>query len=389
MRRIEYVTWIGYTTFAMGFTALSAALPFLRGWLHAPYATLSFVLLAWAAGNAIGYFGANAVVDRIGSPPILRAGLAAFAVGYLILVFAHVLVVWLVVLGLVGIGVSLLDVGSVRLIAHLHRPEPAGALNRLNIFFGVGAILGPLTTSLSLHLFQSPVPVFVSLIVLSGAGLVLLGRTGSIPGQVASAAATRRTTSVWRWAWVWRLGLATFLYITAEVGFGTWMSPFAFREAHVKAATAALLPMLFWGGLMVTRILASSSANRFSLGTVLVAGSLGGALMSALALVWSHSLAALLAVAFLVGCSYGPMFALFLAVSSRRAPEREGSIYAVLYIAVAVASLIVPWGEGQMFSLVPYLTIAITPLVSAIMAFVLWWDDRTPTLQSELQSELQ
>ena len=376
MRRLEYAGWAGYTTFAMGFTALSAALPFLRVWLHAPYAVLSLVLLAWAVGNTVGYFGGNALVDRVGSPRVLRAGLFTFGAGYAVLVFFHVLSVWLVVLALVGVGVSLIDVASARLVAHLHRPDPARALNRLNIFFGLGAILGALTTALSLRWFQSPVPVFVFLIALSAAGLVLLGTAAVLPEQAATVQAGRRAAPVWRLPWVWRLGLATFLYITAEVGFGTWVSPFAFREAHVSAAIAALFPMAFWAGLMVTRIIASVPQKPLNLSVILVAGSLAGAALSAGALAISHSYLMLLAAAFLVGSSYGPMFPLFLALSSRRAPEREGGIYTVLYIAVALAALIVPWGEGQLFSPMPYLTLAITPLVSAGMGLVLWLDQR-------------
>ncbi len=374
MRRIEVVAWMGYITFAMGFTALSAALPFLRGWLHTGYATLSFLLLAWALGNTVGYFGANALVDRIGSPRILRVGLLAFGAGYVVLIFAHVLIIWLAVLALVGMGVSLIDVASARLVAHLHRPEPGRALNRLNVFFGLGAILGPLAMSVSLKLVDSPVPVFLILVAFAALSLWMLGTLMTIPFQVAVGAVGPKPAPIWHVPWVWRLGLATFLYIAAEVGFGTWVSPFAFREAHVSAAIAALFPMVFWGGLMVTRIIASAPGNRLALGGILIGGSIAGAAMSVLALVLSHWAIALLAAAFLVGASFGPMFPLFLAVASQRAPDREGSVYAVLYIAVALASLLVPWGEGQIFSRVPYLTVAITPAVSLVMAVVLWHD---------------
>src|SRR5579875_2318190 len=360
----------------MGFTALSAALPLFRLWLHAPSSRLSLILLAWAVGNTVGYFGANALVDRIGSPRLLRAGLGAFAAGYLILVFVHVLTTWLLVLGLVGVGVSLIDVASARLVAHLHRREPARALRRVNVFFGLGAILGPLATALALRLFASPLPVFACLIALALAGLVTLGTSMTVPNQVVANPRAIGHTAILRWTWVWRLGLATFLYITAEVGFGTWVSPFAVREAHVTTSVAALFPMVFWGGLMVTRLVASAPQTRLRHGTVLVAGSVLGAVMSALALRSNHSPFALLLAAFLVGCSYGPLFPLFLAVSSRRAPEREGGIYGVLYIAVAIASLVVPWGEGQIFSLAPTLTLGITPLVSLFMALVLWIDQR-------------
>lgn len=138
--------------------------------------------------------------------------------------------------------------------------------------------------------------------------------------------------------------------------------------------------MVFWGALMVTRIVASAPQKRLALGTMLVAGSVAGAVMSALVLLGSHAGFALLLAAFLVGCSYGPIFRLVLAVSSRRAPEREGGIYAVLSRAVAIASHLVPWGEGQIFSLALYLTLAITPVVSVVMAVVLRIGDRIPAL---------
>jgi fucose permease len=375
LRRFEYGTWIGFVVLGMGIAVLSAALPYLRHWLGAGYATLSWLFVSSAAGNTVGYFGANRLVDRLGSARLLPVAVAVFGGGYVVMALTHWLWLWLPVTACIGFGGAVIDVGSSRAITDLYQPKPARALNLLNVFFGLGAILGPLVTAVALNHALGVEPVFGFITLLSVAGLVMLGRPVSLPAPGAGDEG-EAGFHAWRTSWVVRIGLATFLYIAAEIGFGSWISPFAHREAAVSAASAALFPMVFWGGLMVTRIVASLPQNRLPLSPILVTGALLGAAMSAFAMAVGHAAVLLMVAAFLVGASFGPSFPGFLALASQRAPNRVGAVYHVIYATMAVAALVVPWAEGQIFVHAPYVALGITPAVCLLMAGLLWYDGR-------------
>lgn len=373
VRRFESGTWIGFVVLGMGVSVLSAAFPYLRHLLGADYRTLSWLFVSSAVGYTLGYFVANRLVDRAGAGRLLFLAIGVFGLGYLLMAITHSLDLWLPITACIGFFGALIDVASSRAITALYQPTPVRALNLLNVFFGLGAILGPLLMAVALNHALGTAPVFGFLTLLSVAGLVMLRGSES---TALSADESRHIDGfrAWRTPWVWRMGLATFLYIAAEIGFGSWISAFAHREAHVSVAVAALFPMAFWGGLMVTRVLASLPGKRLTLFSVLTLGSLCGAGASVLAMVMSHQAGWLMTAAFLVGASFGPSFPGLLALASERGPTRVGAVYGVIYATMAVAALIVPWAEGQVFSGAPYVALGLTPAVCLVMAGLLCWD---------------
>ena len=375
MRRLEWGTWVAFVAFGMAMTSVPALLPFLRGWLNRDYAELSWLYAAGAAGNTAAYFAANRLVDRIGYGRLLPASLGVLAVGYGVLATSHAFSAWLVTLVLAGMAGSLIDVGSTRLVTALFRPRPDAALNRLNVFFGIGAILGPLLAMAAIDRAASPAPVFIVVGVLAAVGALTL--TAAAQVRVDVLPSTVSPASGWHIPWIRRMAVAMLLYIAAEVGFGSWISPFAHRFAGVPTGLAALFPMAFWAGLVATRVISSTPLLRWRRDVILRVGAMLGAATSALALLGGASAPFLFLFAFFVGASLGPAFPTVLAAASARAPGHESVSYGVIYGVMAVAALVVPWGEGQIFGSFPLVAMAVTPLACLGMAAVIQVDRRS------------
>src|SRR5689334_18817486 len=83
------------------------------------------------------------LVDRVNVRYLLSAGTLLVGSGLLVLAFAPVLAVAIVGVLIVGLGYGLLDVGINTTIAAINPGRSGAALNTLNAFYGVGAILGP------------------------------------------------------------------------------------------------------------------------------------------------------------------------------------------------------------------------------------------------------
>lgn len=365
----ERIAWLG--SFAIGIiaSAYGAALPALAHELSRNYAVLSLLFVVLASGNTAAYFSANPLVDRFGPSRILQVGLVLFLLGGAALGLARSFPAWMLTTFGVGVGFALIDVGASRMVGEIHRPQSASAMNRLNIFFGLGAISAPLIVSLSVHLGGGPQPVFLLVGLLGAAGAAALLRIKPPPAAPAPhiAAGDSFFRYFGRARWLQLLTMIVFLYIAAEAGFGSWIAAYVHLRAGVSTALAALYPASYQVGLTVVRLLVGGSLATWRLERVLVVGgavAMAGSLLAALggANPWLGLIGS-----FLAGVGFAPAFPVAFGIAGARAPGREGWTYSAIFSALAMAALIAPWSEGQIFSNLPMLALLVTPILAAVM----------------------
>lgn len=369
---VERLTWVGYLLIGFLATAFGSSLPVLRHELGVGYPQLSLLFVATAIGNTAAYFVANPLVDRVGSQRVFLWGLLLFAACTVPLVLSHRLLLWLGASAVLGVGFAFVDVGASRIVNELHRPRPAQALNRLNLFFGVGAIGAPMIVALGVRLDLGSRPAFAVVVLLaSGAAALLWARHGAgVRPQAPQTAPdpVRETLTLLREApWMRLLAVAMFFYICAEAGFGSWISAYVHARAGVGAALAALYPSAYQAGLTTVRVAMGPWLQQLRLERLLTLGGLvaigGGILVGA-----GGQLPLLdLLGTVVAGIGFALVFPVALSIASERAPGREGITYGVLYQALALAALLAPWLEGQVFVHSPLLAILVTPLCAVAM----------------------
>jgi fucose permease len=366
----EQVAWLGYIAIGLLATAYGAALPVLVRELGRGYAALSLLFVVFAAGNTLVYFFANPLVDRRGPQQILQIGLVLFLVSGGALSVARSFPAWVAATLVAGIGFSLVDVAASRYVGSLHSPQPAEALNRLNVFFGIGAIAAPLIVGLSVRLGGGPQPVFV-LIALTGAvGAIALTRVPrplpDRPSHLGGGDSFLRFYG--RAHWLQVLTVVVFFYIAAEVGFGAWISAYEHLAAGISTAVAALYPSAYQIGLTLVRLFVGRALATLRLERLMAVGGIVAVLGTLLAALGGANPWLALAGALLAGVGFGPVFSAILAIASLRGPGREGWTYGAVFSALALAALIAPWSEGQVFSRLPLVALLLTPLCGLLMA---------------------
>jgi len=369
-RSAEQLSWLGYAVIGLMATAYGSALPELVHRLGVGYGELSLLFAMQSLGNTATYFYANHLVDHQGTRRVLLLGFWLFAVATGLLPLVASFAFWVVLAFAAGIAFALVDVGGSRLVSDLYRQQQAQAFNRLNLWFGVGAISAPLAVGL-----LNGVGLPVALVFALAAALALIGglgmaAMGELPGEPAHPGpGLRGNLKLWREApWLRALTWLVFLYVAAESGFSAWVAAFVHVRAGLPDAIASLYPAAYQAGLTVTRLLIGPLLPNLRLERVLLLGAAAAAASSGLVVAFGHNPYAVLLGAVLTGVALGPAFPIVLTVAGREAPRREGQAFFFIFTSLAVAALSVPWAEGQVFAQMPEIALAMTSILAAAMA---------------------
>ncbi len=248
--------------------------------------------------------------------------------------------VWPVMLALgflAGLGGGAIDAG---LNAYGAAHFSARTLNWLHAFFGLGTTLGPLivTAVLGAGLVWrwSYVVVGSAQALLALTFFLTRRRWVQAPGTASEDAppvSPARTRDTLRRPAVWLGMLVFFVYTGVEFVAGQWSYSLLTLERGVAAAAAGVWVSLYWGGLMVGRVLFGVIADRVPLARTLrvciVAVTFGALLF------WLEPTRALSLVGLvMIGFFLAPIFASLISLT----PARVGAAHADSAIGFQIAA---------------------------------------------------
>jgi fucose permease len=173
-----------------------------------------------------------------------------------------------------GLGFGGIDIGLSLLFGHAFGVGSAAALNLINAMYGLGAVLGPLLIAAFLPTGLSWPFLLVALVL---AGLLLLLLRADLPDAEEAVSQTADPHLLLK-----LLGfvLMYFLYVGAEASSGSWVA--TQLEPIFGAVAAARFTSLFWGALMVGRLIAAPLALRVKAHRLAIGAAAGGVIALAL-----------------------------------------------------------------------------------------------------------
>ena len=273
------------------------------------------------AGSFVTIAIAGPLLVRIGYRWPLLAGSAGMAAGAAVVAWAPTWPWVLLGAGLGGLGFGLVDVALNLLVARSFAPNAAPALNLLNAMFGVGAVAGPAAVAVAGGTLRWPMIG----VAVATAGLALLSARLAEPGRPAPSAAAGVP-----WLAAGGFVVMYFLYVTGEVGVGSWET--VHLAPLLGERTAALNASLYWAALTVGRLLATPLSARVRPATMV----LGATTLAFAALLVTHH-APLAPYAYpLVGLAFAPIFPTGLAWLQRVFPRRGETIASAVLAAATL-----------------------------------------------------
>jgi fucose permease len=296
-----------------------------------------------ALGATISVIIAGRLLDRLDVRVVLCGGTGLFGAGVLLLGVSTVL--WLGLLGtlLLGVGFGMLLAGPNYVIASVYRERASSALNALNFFYGIGAIIGPQLVAYAIRQGNFVIAYIVG-------GCLMLALT--LPCLVINLRPPPRTTlnrpvTVIDWNVLLPLIVLLFCYIGCEVGFGSWIFTQVSKVAKASTDEAALATSVFWGGLTVGRGVAVIILRWLRDEQILPLSILVIGFGTLLLLLMGNSAPLSIVCAFVVGVGCGPIFPTSLAITRKLFAAEYGMVSGILIGCGNIGAILLPWLQGQ------------------------------------------
>lgn len=299
------------------------------------------------------------ILEKFGGRNSLRlaavgmlAGLAMIASG------AGFIVTWLgsFVLGL-GVGIS--SIASNICILAIAAGHAASRLNRLHLFFGIGALIGPFFawagqqtpwSYQATYAFGVLYTVAVGAILMKAPNIsITVNQSKKNKSGDDSSQSNSPQGSIFKEPLLWLFSAILCLYVGIESGAGAWLFTFVEKEFQLTSGASAIAMSCLWGGLTLGRMSGVPLTRRFRPEVItLVAMLISTAALATLILASNLSDMALLVVAIL-GFGFGPVFPTVIGGATTKFPAATGTVTTTLITAGFVGGIIGPWIIGAVF----------------------------------------
>jgi MFS transporter, FHS family, L-fucose permease len=357
-RTLLWVMFSSYFLFGMVTNVIGVVIPEVIAEYRLNLVAAGLLAFAFFLAYGLCSIPAGLLVDRLGSKPLVLAGLLLMALGCLGVTFAPSYLFLLAMVFAIGIGVTVLQTVGNPLVQSLDRPENYHRNLTLTIgFCGIGAFAGPFLLSLLLgagYRWHTLYLTFAGLcLVLVG---LVLGSSFPLRGPSGEGFRFDRIASVVRNPLVLAYALGLFFYVGAEVGTASWIVKF-FEAVHPvpggldsRAGTVflqkffptlpALVVALFWGAQGIGRLLYGAILDRFGPRLIL---RVYASLTVLSVLIANFGSRPVSAIAF-VACGFftSVLFTLVFSGTIDSFTENQGTISGVLCTAIVGGALVPP-----------------------------------------------
>jgi fucose permease len=369
---LTFVSYAIMALFAMALTVTSPLLPAIAASFGLTMAQSGIIFTANFVGFVAFILAGGLLADRWGKQRVLAAALAGFTLALLAMPlapsFAAVCVVTFFVGGFGGILES--QVGA--LITALNPDRPSYYLNFSQVFFGVGAVVGPIAAGVLLARGGDWRTCYVAL-----GGLTLL-----IAGLfIAIRAPQLATTDRMRWSAFATLVrdrqfqlicLCMLLYTGAEVGSWGWMSTFLTRSIGFSIVESSVAVGVFWTAMTIGRLLCGWLTLRYPLRSIVIALACASAAATLISGFSSAKLLIWVLIAAL-GLAYSSQWPLIAAYGSERYTASSGTVFALLVGSGGLGTTVVPYLIGLVGEQVNIRAAMISPALLFLAIALIFW----------------
>ena len=373
MSRLEVAACLTLGVIGVYSTSFGPALGVLADDFDVSLDTAGFLLTLLFLGSILAS-GLVAFRLHVVDPRLFTtAGLVLVAVGTAGIALAPA---WEAALGgiaLAGFGGGLMDAGAHTIVARASK-DVAHGINRLNVCFAVGAVVGPLWAGSVLAADEGAreaVYLAIGGLALATGAVVLTSKAPpAAAGQRTAGTAGSGMTTV---AWV--MGAVLFLYVGAEFGLGSWVASYADEEFEAGIFLGGVISAGYWGALMVGRLISGALfARAVPARRVLVGSIVAGTLTSSAIALANDAFAVAAVAAFATGLAFGPIWPSAMAIA---AEGRSSNAPAALVTIGNSGGFIFPWLQGRLLVSEGATTgIALSAVLCAAMLVVAWWGVR-------------
>lgn len=311
-------------------------------------ATIGGLYSAIFLGAVVALLVLGPLTDRWGHLRSLTIAMLTMGLGIIGVSLSRWLPLTFFLAFIAGLGQGICNLSGNVMIGRLFSEKNVAAVNLINLFFGLGAFVGPLFVSLSLHLWQNGFPAlwFSVVLLLAAAAIFLFGFFNVKVDSDHAAQAGQPKKKLRVTALLFSLGMLILLYVGSESAIGGWATSYMQQTTSLKIEIAALVTSGFWLALSLGRAMGTLIGTRLSarhilmiclgissLGTILFVLGYGQTIMSVAAI-------------FLIGLGFGAIYPTGMAMLTSAHPDNPGQAGSLITAMGSIGGAIIPWMQG-------------------------------------------
>lgn len=309
---------------------------------------ISFLVVVMSLGYIAGSLLGARLYARVPGNRILTTALLAMAAFTIAIPWLGSLWMLIVIFALIGVALGTMDVGGNTLMVWLYRSDVPPYMNALHLSFGIGAFLGPLVINGFDAVTGNAVAtywLFAALMVPVALWLTRLPSPDApvaVQGAIAGRAVLRPHLTL-----IGLIAVFFFLHMGSELAFGAYITSYA-DDLFYSESLARVVNSVFWGGLVIGRLVAIPLALRMSPRALLQSSLLIGAVSLAPVIVLPDSPVALWVGTVGFGVAVASMFANSINYAEQRMPITS-AVTATFLVGGSLGSTVLPLVVGQLY----------------------------------------
>ena len=347
--RIAGSYYAAYLLLGLMLTSIGPGMDALQEQSGSSKTAVGFLVVVLSLGYMVGSILGGRLYVRLVGHRVLSASLLAMALLTFTIPWLGALWLLIGVFFLIGLALGIMDVGGNTLMVWLYRSDVPPYMNALHLCFGIGAFIGPLVMNGFAAATDNAVTTYWLYAALMLPVTLWLARMPSPENPPAEEPVVGIRTALRRHAWLIALISAFFfMHMGAELAFGAYITSYAQDQVSYSESLARVVNSMFWGGLVVGRLVAIPLALRLRAGSMLQIDLLGAGAGIALIALLPGSTMALWIGTIVLGMSIASMIPSSINFAGERMPITS-QITALFLVGASLGSTVLPLVVGQLY----------------------------------------
>lgn len=333
------------TVFAMVLTSYSPLLSYISETFSLSLSQSGIIFTANFVGFVVFTIIGGILADKLGKKNILSISVAGFALALLLFPLSGNFYIACITMGLIGGFGGIIESILNAVISDINPENPSFHINLLQVFFGIGAVIGPFLAGLlvSSDIAWQVFYYILGLISLVFSGILIaikipqLHNADSISWIYFKALLSDRKFLL--------ICLCMALYTGSEVGSWGWMSTSLKEGMGFSITKAGIAVGVFWSSMTIGRFLCGHLTLKYSLRSIIITLSLLSSVFVLLSGLRSSEIL-LWFVIVALGFSFSSQWPLIASYGSEHYKASSGTVFAILVASGGLGTTIIPYLMG-------------------------------------------
>ena len=344
-----YCYWL-MSLYGVSIVMIGTLVPELLQYFEVSLSEIGFLMTIQCFGGILALFLGSRFAEKVKKSLIIPIAFGALGLGLLIVGYSPSFIVLQSAFFITGFFIRITDIFLNAFVGQMHQEESGIYLNRLHMFFSIGAFTGPFYSGMLIKLdfhWQQIYSIIGILFVVSA----LLGYWFILPmGRIQQTQKPQNRVplnflEIIQDPKIWILGVTLLFYSFHQLSVTVWLPYYMEDSLEASKEMANLAISLFWFGIILGRLFVSIIVKNQDPARLLSLGAFVGAALLVVG-IYSRDILLTTSAYFLVGLLTGAVIPLAFTICYKIFPEVIALATTFLSIFLLSGQIVGPWLLG-------------------------------------------